>query len=112
MQSVINSTCSGLKHLSAYLYNPLASTFLDEGRVPRKVQIALIAGSMYEPLYRSLEEFSATRDVSVEVGYLGDHPALNEHLASTSEPVYDLISTHTKYAPSQAHFLAPIETHV
>ena len=76
------------------------------------VQAALIAGSMYEPLYRSLEEFSATRDVSVEVGYLGNHPALNAHLASVSEPPYDLISTHTKYAPSQAHFLAPLETHI
>lgn len=67
---------------------------------------------MYEPLYRSLEEFSVAGDVSVEVGYLGDHPTLNAHLASTSEPAYDLISTHTKYAPSQAHFLAPLEAHI
>jgi len=72
--------------------------------------VALIAGSMYEPLYGSLEEFSAIRHVAIDVGYRGDHPALNAHLASTPDPAYDLISTHTKYAPSQAHFLAPLQT--
>src|SRR5215813_11250570 len=78
--------------------------------MPGKVRVALIAGSMYEGLYGSLEEFSAVHDVSVEVGYQGDHPALNAHLASSSSPEYDLVSTHTKYAPSQAHFLAPLQT--
>ncbi|HYK37823.1 extracellular solute-binding protein [Alloacidobacterium sp.] len=77
-----------------------------------KVKVALIAGAMYEPLYRSLEEFGAARRVTVEVGYSGDHPALNAHLASMSNPPYDLISTHTKYAPSQAHFLAPLQTRI
>ncbi|HMD19990.1 MAG TPA: hypothetical protein VKH40_06690, partial [Alloacidobacterium sp.] len=76
--------------------------------MPRKVRAALIAGSMYEPLYDALEEFSATRGTVVEVGYRGDHPALNAHLAASTDPGYDLISTHTKYAPSQAHFLAPL----
>jgi multiple sugar transport system substrate-binding protein len=65
---------------------------------------------MYEPLYGSLDEFSATRHIAIDVGYRGDHPALNAHLASTSDPAYDLVSTHTKYAPSQAHFLAPLQT--
>lgn len=74
-----------------------------------KVKVALIAGAMYEPLYRSLQEFSATRGVAVELGYSGDHPALNAHLASMPDPDYDLVSTHTKYAPSQAHFLAPLQ---
>jgi len=78
--------------------------------MPGKVRAALIAGSMYEPLYSSLEEFSAVHHVSVEIGYRGDHPALNAHLASSANPDYDLVSTHTKYAPSQAHFLAPLQT--
>ena len=80
--------------------------------MPRVVQIALIAGTMYEPLYDALKEFSALRQVRVDIGYQGDHPALNAHLASSSNPVYDLISTHTKYAPSQAHFLAPLQEHL
>jgi multiple sugar transport system substrate-binding protein len=78
----------------------------------RRVNLALIAGSMYEPLYASLKEFGVTRHVAVEVGYRGDHPALNAHLASLSDPPYELISTHTKYAPSQAHFLAPLQMHI
>jgi len=74
------------------------------------VQVALIAGPMYERLYDALEEFSRTRHVQVEIGYSGDHPALNEQLASSKHPPYDLVSTHTKYAPSQVHFLAPLQT--
>ncbi len=78
----------------------------------RTVQVALIAGPMYERLYDALEVFHATRRVTVEIEYSGDHPALNEHLASTENPPYDLVSTHTKYAPSQLRFLAPLQPHV
>src|SRR5439155_18917339 len=41
--------------------------------------------------------------------FRGDHPALNHHLASLAEVPYDLVSTHTKYAPSQLRFVAPID---
>jgi multiple sugar transport system substrate-binding protein len=75
-----------------------------------KVQVAFISGPMYERLYDALEDFSAARRIQVEVAYSGDHPALNEHLTVSKNPPYDLISTHTKYAPSQAHFLAPLQT--
>jgi multiple sugar transport system substrate-binding protein len=78
----------------------------------RSVQAALIAGPMYERLYDSLEDFAATRHVHVDIGYRGDHPSLNAHLASSADPPYDLVSTHTKYAPSQAHFLAPLQPHL
>jgi multiple sugar transport system substrate-binding protein len=76
----------------------------------KTLQVAFISGPMYERLYDALEEFSAARHIQVEVGYSGDHPALNEHLASSKNPPYDLVSTHTKYAPSQTHFLAPLQT--
>lgn len=78
----------------------------------RTVRVALIAGPMYEELYDALDEFSAARRIRVEIAYRGDHPALNSHLAASTNPPYDLISTHTKYAPSQAHFLAPLQSHV
>lgn len=74
------------------------------------MRVALIAGPMYEDLYRALDQFIADRRVAVEIAYQGDHPALNAHLASTPDPHYDLVSTHTKYVPSQAHFLAPLQT--
>ena len=45
----------------------------------------------------------------VEVAFTGTHPELNAHLAGLSQVPYDLISTHTKYAPSQQHFLAPLD---
>ena len=76
----------------------------------RKVRAAFIDGPMYEPLYRLVDEFSAAGQVVVEAGFRGDHPALNAHLASSPNPPYDLVSTHTKYAPSQARFLAPLQT--
>jgi multiple sugar transport system substrate-binding protein len=45
----------------------------------------------------------------VNVAFQGDHPTLNHHLAGLADVPYDLISTHTKYAPSQARFLAPLD---
>ena len=48
--------------------------------------------------------------IKVDVGFKGDHPALNEHLAGLGDRVpYDMVSTHTKYAPSQTDFLAPLD---
>jgi multiple sugar transport system substrate-binding protein len=76
------------------------------------VRVALIAGPMYDTLYASLADFSAQTGIGVEVAYRGDHPALNEHLAGLAargEVPYDLVSTHTKYAPSQQAFLAPLD---
>jgi multiple sugar transport system substrate-binding protein len=74
-----------------------------------KVSAALITGPMYDPLYASLEEFTRQTDIEVTVEFQGDHPALNEHLAGLEEVPYDLVSTHTKYAPSQTRFLAPLD---
>lgn len=64
---------------------------------------------MYDALYRNLETFSASTGIEVEIAYQGDHPALNEHLATLAEVPYDVVSTHTKYAPSQLAFLAPLD---
>jgi len=73
------------------------------------VRAALISGPMYDALYRNLETFSASTGIEVEIAYQGDHPALNEHLATLAEVPYDVVSTHTKYAPSQLAFLAPLD---
>lgn len=76
------------------------------------VRVALIQGPMYDVLYNCLAQFTAQSGVEVEIAYRGDHPALNEHLAAMAVrgPLpYDLVSTHTKYAPSQQSFLAPLD---
>jgi multiple sugar transport system substrate-binding protein len=74
----------------------------------KELQIALISGPAYDPLYVCLPKFTETTGIKVNVAYSGDHPAINAHLASLSEVPYDLVSTHTKYAPSQVSFLAPL----
>jgi len=74
------------------------------------VHVALIAGPMYDPLYARLPDFTAATGIEVDVAFQADHPTLNEHLAHLSPAPYDLVSTHTKYAPSQTAFLAPLDT--
>ncbi len=72
-----------------------------------KLKIALISGPMYDPLYDQLKEFESETGIIVEIAFKGDHPALNHHL--TGPVSYDLVSTHTKYAPSQKRLLAPLD---
>jgi multiple sugar transport system substrate-binding protein len=78
--------------------------------VSGELQVALIAGPAYDPLYQSLLAFTEATGVKVNVVFRGDHPALNRHLASLSEVPYALVSTHTKYAASQLAFLAPLDS--
>src|SRR4051812_19998875 len=77
-----------------------------------ELNIALVSGPAYDPLYQSLSEFTASSGIKVNVAFSGDHPTLNHHLAELSEVSYDLVSTHTKYAPSQLRFLAPLDDFV
>lgn len=74
----------------------------------KALRIALIAGPMYDGLYDRLPLFEQANGLKVEVAFKGDHPALNEHLAEYGG-TYDLVSTHSKYAPSQAGFLRPLD---
>jgi multiple sugar transport system substrate-binding protein len=76
----------------------------------KELRVALISGPAYDPLYRCLPEFSEATGIKVNVAFAGDHPALNRHLSALSEIPYDLVSTHTKYAPSQLGFLAPLDS--
>lgn len=75
-----------------------------------KLNIALVSGPAYDPLYERLPVFTEATGIEVNVGFSGDHPALNHHLATLPEIPYDLVSTHTKYAPSQLDFVAPLDT--
>ena len=75
-----------------------------------ELQVALISGPAYDPLYDCLPRFTESTGIKVNVAFRGDHPALNEHLAALKAIPYDLVSTHTKYVPSQLEFLAPLDT--
>jgi multiple sugar transport system substrate-binding protein len=74
-----------------------------------RLQIALISGPAYDALYSCIGEFARETGVEVDVAFRGDHPSLNRHLADLGEIPYDLVSTHTKYAPSQLRFLSPLD---
>lgn len=74
-----------------------------------QLKIALTAGGMYDRLYTRIPEFERSTGVKVAVKFAGSHPELNAHLAALDPIPYHLVSTHTKYAPSQLRFLAPIE---
>jgi multiple sugar transport system substrate-binding protein len=68
------------------------------------LRLALVGGPRYDDLYRVLPD-----DVDVLVHE--DHPTLNRRVAgllAAGERI-DLLSTHSKYAPSQAEWLRPLD---
>jgi multiple sugar transport system substrate-binding protein len=71
--------------------------------------VALIAGAMYDRLYEALPEFTGATGIRVQIAFHAVHPKLNAHLASLNDMPYHLVSTHTKYAPSQLSFLGAVE---
>jgi multiple sugar transport system substrate-binding protein len=75
------------------------------------VRVAFVGGPMYDGLYDAVPEFERAHDVRVEIVARLPHPELNafvKHAFETGTPL-DVISTHTKYAPSQARWLSPLD---
>ena len=76
------------------------------------LRVLLVGGPMYDPLYTRIGEFEEREGVSVEVEVAPTHPDLNERIEEefgSGTASYDLISTHTKYAPSQRQWLTPLD---
>lgn len=76
------------------------------------VRAALVGGPMYDPLYEAIAPFEKATGHHVEVVARLPHPELNAFVKArfeSGEPGIDLLSTHTKYAPSQAQWLAPLD---
>ena len=68
------------------------------------LRVLLVGGPMYDPLYTRLAEFEETQGMRVETVVAPTHPDLNEQIEAefaSGAASYDLISTHTRYAPSQ-----------
>ena len=71
------------------------------------LRVALVRGPMYDRLYDVLHDL----DVAVQVVVHEDHPTLNRRVAellAAGERI-DVLSTHSKYAPSQASWLRPLD---
>lgn len=69
------------------------------------LRVALVGGPMYDRLY----DMFTGRDVEVVVH--ADHPTLNRQVArmlAAGERI-DVLATHSKYAPSQAQWLVPLD---
>ena len=69
------------------------------------LHVALVGGPMYDHLYRFFDD----RDVKVTIH--ADHPTLNAEVAArvSAGERLDLVSTHSKYAPSQRTWLHPLD---
>lgn len=76
------------------------------------LNVAFVAGPMYDPLYELIPEFEKQAGRRVHVAARLVHPELNAHLEKAyraGQGAYDLVSTHNKYAPSQKYFLRPLD---
>jgi multiple sugar transport system substrate-binding protein len=78
----------------------------------KELHLALIGGPQYDGLLDLLPAFEQQTGYRLHVDVRLPHVELNERMAhdlGTENGHYDLISTHTKYCPSQAEHLRPLD---
>lgn len=78
----------------------------------KELHLALISGPQYDGLLDMLPAFEKETGYRLHVDVHLPHVELNERMAKdlgTENGRYDLISTHTKYCPSQAEHLRPLD---
>ena len=81
----------------------------------KELHVALIGGAQYDGLLKLLPAFEERTGYLIRVDVRLPHVELNERMAQdlgTEAGRYDLISTHTKYAPSQAEHLLSLDDKV
>jgi multiple sugar transport system substrate-binding protein len=78
----------------------------------RHVRALFVGGPMYDPLYDAIPAFERQSGYVVDVVGQLPHPALNTMVRQVFDggmADIDLLSTHSKYAPSQAQWLMPLD---
>jgi len=78
----------------------------------KELHLALISGPQYDGLLDLLPAFEKQTGYRLHVDVRLPHVELNERMAKdlgTENGHYDMISTHTKYCPSQAEHLHPLD---
>src|SRR5688572_24735358 len=81
----------------------------------KELHLALIGGPQYDGLLECLPKFEEQTGYRLHVDVRLPHVELNERIAKdlgTEDGRYDLISTHTKYSPSQAEHLLSLDEFV
>jgi multiple sugar transport system substrate-binding protein len=78
----------------------------------KELHLALIGGPQYDGLLELLPAFEQQKGYRLHVDVRLPHVELNERMAKdlgTENGHYDMISTHTKYCPSQAEHLRSLD---
>src|SRR6266511_1270401 len=78
----------------------------------KELHLALIGGPQYDGLLEVLPKCEEQTGDHLQVDVLLPHVELNERMANdlgTENGHYDMISTPTKYCPSQAEYLLPLD---
>jgi len=78
----------------------------------KELHLALVGGPQYDGLLELLPAFEEQTGYRLYVDVRLPHVELNDRMAKdlgTENGRYDLISTHTKYCPSQAQHLRPLD---
>jgi multiple sugar transport system substrate-binding protein len=78
----------------------------------RTVRALFVGGPMYDGLYARIPAFERETGHRVEIVDRLPHPELNARVKrdfAAGRADLDLLSTHTKYAPSQAQWLSPLD---
>jgi multiple sugar transport system substrate-binding protein len=81
----------------------------------KELHLALIGGPQYDGLLELLPKFEEQTGYRLHVDVRLPHVELNERMANdlgSEHGCYDLISTHTKYSPSQAEHLMSLDEFV
>lgn len=75
------------------------------------IRALVVGGPMYDGLYETIESFARREGVEIEVVRAANHPDLNRSIAEafSQGAGFDLISTHSKFAPAQQQWLEPLD---
>jgi|GEM_PF-234895 len=76
------------------------------------LRLALVGGPAYDPFNQRLFAIAADLGITIDIAATAPHQELNEIVAAAAAEgslPFDLISTHIKYAPSQQHWLRPLD---
>lgn len=76
-----------------------------------RIRALVVGGPMYDGLYQTIEPFARKERVEIEVVRAANHPDLNQRIAQAfaQGAGFDLISTHSKFAPAQKQWLQPLD---
>lgn len=76
-----------------------------------RLRALVVGGPMYDGLYATIEPFARQEKVEIEVVRADNHPDLNRRITEAfgQGAGFDLISTHSKFAPAQQQWLQPLD---